>query len=341
MRAARLHEYETGRLVVGEIDDPVPSDPFDVIVRVGGAGVCRTDLHILEGLWADWVPAPPFTPGHETAGWVEAVGSGVSTVAVGDTVIVHTFMTCGLCRPCRSGIDQHCDRQVAPGITVDGGFAEFLRTTERAVVRVDPSLAPKDIAAMADAGLTAYHAVTKAIGLLHPGSRAVVVGAGGLGLIGVQLLRALTTAEVIVVEPRESAREQALARGAHHALDADDGQVDAVLELTDGRGAEAVFDFIGGFGSTSNALAMTRRPGSTFIVGYGETLSVPTMELIVKEINIVGNTAGTYNDLVDLMRLAAAGLVELPAETYPIEDVNQALADLRDGRLSGRAVLVP
>lgn len=341
MRAARLHEYESGTLVVDEIDDLEPRDPFDVIVRVGGAGVCRTDLHILEGQWADWVPRPPFTLGHETAGWVEAIGSGVTTVEVGDTVIVHTFMTCGLCRPCRSGIDQHCDRQVAPGITVDGGFAELLRTTERATVRVDASLHPKDIAAMADAGLAAYHAVNKAVALLHPGSRAVIVGAGGLGLIGVQLLRALTTAEVTVVEPREAAREQALQYGAHHVVDADAKQLERVLDLTDGRGAEVVFDFIGGFGSTSNALSMTRRPGSTFIVGYGETLSVPTMELIVKEVTIVGNTAGTYNDLVDLMHLAAAGRVTLPAQTYPLEDVNTALADLREGRLTGRAVLVP
>src|SRR3954453_23624132 len=197
MKAARLHAYREA-LKLGEIDEPTADGPLDVIVRIGAAGLCRTDLHIQEGQWAEKSQVMlPYTPGHENAGWVYEVGSGVANVAVGDTVIVHPFITCGLCRRCRAGDDMHCENGSFPGIDRDGGFAEFLLTSARWVVKLDPSLHPKDIAALADAGLTAIHAVKKAIPVLGPGTRAVVIGAGGLGHIGIQCLRAMTTAEII------------------------------------------------------------------------------------------------------------------------------------------------
>ena len=162
--------------------EPKISGPNDVIVRIGGAGLCRTDLHIIEGQWAEKSGVTlPYTLGHENAGWVHEIGSAVSNVAVGDTVIVHPLVTCGLCRACRAGNDMHCINSAFPGLTVDGGMANFLKTSARAVVKLDPSLQPKDIAALADAGLTAYHAVKKTIPVLYPGPKAVVLGAGGLG----------------------------------------------------------------------------------------------------------------------------------------------------------------
>src|SRR5881398_1719734 len=214
MKAVRLHQYEE-HPVVEEVAEPKVTGPFDVIVRIGGAGLCRTDLHIIEGQWAKITGVSlPYTLGHENAGWVHEIGSAVSNVAVGDTVIVHPLITCGLCRACRAGDDMHCINNAFPGISVDGGMANFLKTTARAVVKLDPGLAPKDIAALADAGLTAYHAVKKAATILYPGTRAVVIGAGGLGHIGVQCLRALTPAEIIVVDPSERARALAGELGA-------------------------------------------------------------------------------------------------------------------------------
>ncbi len=142
------------------------------------------------------------------------VGSAVSNVVPGDTVIVHPLVTCGLCRACRAGDDVHCENNLFPGISVDGGFAELLKTSARSVVKLEPTLHPKDIAALADAGLTAYHAVKKAAAILHPGSRAVVIGAGGLGHIGIQCLKALTPAEIIVIDPSERARALAGEIGA-------------------------------------------------------------------------------------------------------------------------------
>ncbi|TMD00975.1 MAG: NAD(P)-dependent alcohol dehydrogenase, partial [Chloroflexi bacterium] len=188
MKAVRLHHYEE-LPKVEEVSEPKMTGPFDVIVRIGGAGLCRTDLHIIEGQWKEKSGVTlPYTLGHENAGWVQEIGSAVSNVAVGDTVIVHPLITCGLCRACRAGDDMHCINNAFPGISVDGGMANFLKTTARAVVKLDPGLAPKDIAALADAGLTAYHAVKKAATILYPGTRAVVIGAGGLGHIGVQCL---------------------------------------------------------------------------------------------------------------------------------------------------------
>src|SRR5215469_7039950 len=161
MKAVRLAEYNQLPKVT-EAAEPKISGPLDVIVRIGGAGLCRTDLHIIEGQWAEKSGVKlPYTLGHENAGWVHEVGSAVSNVAVGDTVIVHPLITCGLCRACRAGDDMHCSNAAFPGISVDGGMANFLKTSARAVVKLDPSLAPKDIAALADAGLTAYHAVTQ------------------------------------------------------------------------------------------------------------------------------------------------------------------------------------
>ncbi len=162
MKAVRLHEYNQ-LPKVQEVPEPKITGPFDVVVRIGGAGLCRTDLHIIEGQWAEKSGVTlPYTLGHENAGWVYEVGSAVSNVAVGDTVIVHPLVTCGLCRACRAGDDMHCTNSAFPGISTDGGMANFLKTAARAVVKLDPSLAPKDIAALADAGLTAYHAVKKA-----------------------------------------------------------------------------------------------------------------------------------------------------------------------------------
>src|SRR5437588_3768525 len=194
MKAVRLHQYKE-LPQVEEVSEPKITGPHDVIVRVGGAGLCRTDLHIIEGQWAEKSGVKlPYTLGHENAGWVEAIGSAVSNVAVGDTVILHPLMTCGLCRACRAGNDMHCANSAFPGISVDGGMANFLKTSARSVVKLDPSLAPKDITALADAGLTAYHAVKKAAKILYPGTKAVVIGGGGLGHMGTQCLNAMTHA---------------------------------------------------------------------------------------------------------------------------------------------------
>jgi len=341
MKAVRLHRYRENPKVE-EVAEPQISHPLDVIIRIGGAGLCRTDLHIVEGQWEQKSGVTlPYTLGHENAGWVAEVGTAVDHVAVGDAVIVHPLMTCGLCRPCRAGDDMHCQESAFPGISTDGGFAELLRTNARAVVRLDSGLAPAEVAALADAGLTAYHAAKKSVELLYPGTAAVVIGAGGLGHIGVQALKALTAAQVIVVDRSPEALKLAESLGADHTVVADGTEVAAVKDLTGGHGAEVVLDFVGEGGAVEQGLAMLRRAGSYFVIGYGGTVQIPTIDIISTEINVVGNLVGTYTDLVELMVLAAKGKVKLHTATYPLDAFNDALADLDEGRLRGRGILIP
>jgi NAD+-dependent secondary alcohol dehydrogenase Adh1 len=349
VKAARLHRYDDSipqdSLTVEEIEEPKVEGSLDVIVRVGAAGLCRTDIHVVEGQWRH-IHDPdgtllPYVLGHENAGWVEEVGSAVTNVSVGDTVILHPLVTCGLCRACRAGDDMHCENGEFPGLSRDGGFADLLKTNARAVVKLDPVLEPKDIAALADAGLTAYHAVRKSVPMLYAGTKAVVIGAGGLGHIGIQCLKALTPAEIIVVDPNEQALELAREWGADETVRVEDGYVDTVLEMTDGKGAEVVFDYVGERGAQDDAWRMTRQAGSHFVIGYGGTVEVPTIDIISTERNVIGNLVGTYNDLAELMNLTARGLVTLHTSTYPLDAVNDAIQDLNNGNLRGRGILIP
>ena len=341
MKAVRIHGYHQ-QPVVDDVPEPGIKGPLDVVVRIGGAGVCRTDLHIIEGQWdAAMHPALPYTLGHENAGWVHEVGSAVTNVAIGDTVILHPLITCGVCRACRAGNDMHCTNSSFPGLSHDGGMAEYLLTSARACVKLDAATRPADVAALADAGITAYHAVRKAIPLLYPGTTAVVIGAGGLGHIGVQCLAALTAATIAVVDRNPDALKLAAQIGAHHTVVADGGQVEAVRELTGGRGAEVVLDFVAEQGAEADGWAMTGGGGSYFVIGYGGTLQVPTLDIISTERNIIGNIVGTYNDLAELMALAEGGRVTLHTRTYPLDAAADAFADLDAGRVRGRAILVP
>src|ERR1700754_2165080 len=341
MKAVRLHEFHS-QPVIDDVPEPKISGPLDVIVKIGGAGAWRADLHIIEGQWDAAMGTPlPYILGHENAGWVHEVGSAVTNVAVGDTVILHPTPTDGLCHACRAGDDMHCENSTFPGLSTDGGMAEYLLTSARACVKLDPKTQPKDVAALADAGITAYHAVRKALPLLYPGTTAVVIGAGGLGHIGVQCLAALSATNIIVVDRNPEALKLAEQLGADHPVVADGKQVDAVKDLTNGKGAHVVLDFVAEQGAEMDGWNMTGEAGSYFVIGYGGTLHIPTLDIITTERNIIGNIVGTYNDLAELMSLAEAGKVTLHTRTYPLTAAPEALADLDAGRVRGRAILVP
>lgn len=341
MKAVQVVGYGSP-LRMTDVPEPDVTGPYDVVVRIGGAGVCRTDLHILEGQWKEKSGVTlPYTIGHENAGWVHAVGSAVTNVAEGDKVIVHPLITCGLCRACRFGDDVHCEQSQFPGIDTAGGYAEYLKTSARSVVKLDDSLEPADVAALADAGLTAYHAAAKAARRLRPGDKCVVIGAGGLGHIGIQVLKAISAAELIVVDRNPDAVKLAVSIGADHGVVAGGSHVTEVLDLTGGHGAEAVIDFVGEGGATRDGIAMLRRAGDYHVVGYGENIDVPTIDIISTEINLIGNLVGSYNDLGELMVLAARGRVKLHTARYRLEEFQAALDDLDAGRIRGRAILVP
>ena len=346
MKAAVLTSYDTSLsrrdfVTYQDVPEPKITGPADIIVRVGGAGVCSTDLHVIEGLWRDRVSVSlPYIMGHENAGWVEAIGSSVAVVKVGDPVICHPLVSKGEALAARRGDDMHAGGAF-PGIDSNGGYAELLKTAERAVIKLPQTLAPKDVAPYADAGLTAYHAAKKAARHLLPGDYVVAIGAGGLGHIGIQVLQALCAAKIIAIDRSELALNLAKECGAHHVIKADGNEVEAVLELTQGAGAEAVIDFVGEGDSVAKGLKMTRNAGCYYIVGYGGKVEIPTMEMIVTEKTIVGNLVGTYPDLVELMALADRGLVTLATREYRLDQANAALHDLSNGTVKGRAVLIP
>ena len=341
MKAVQVVGYHD-KLQLTEIPEPTLTGPLDVIVKIGGAGVCRTDIHILEGQWeAKSGVTLPYTIGHENAGWVHAVGDAVTNVAVGDKVILHPLITCGLCTACRDGDDVHCENSEFPGINTHGGYAEYLRTTARSVVRIDDSLEPADVAALADAGLTAYHAAAKVARVTRPGQYCVIMGAGGLGHIGIQVLKAISGVTLVVLDRNPAAVDLAVENGADIGIVADGTHVQQVLDLTGGKGAHAVLDFVGEGGATAEGVAMLRQAGNYFVVGYGENINVPTIDIISTEINFIGNLVGSYNDLNELMTLAAQGKVTLHTTTYRLDEFQQALDDLDAGRVRGRAILIP
>jgi NAD+-dependent secondary alcohol dehydrogenase Adh1 len=347
MKAAILYEYDeslskSNWLSYEDVPEPKIEKPTDVIVRIGGAGVCRTDLHIIEGIWQTHADVSlPHILGHENAGWVEEIGSGVKSVRVGDAVIVHPIRTNGICLACRRGNDMHAENSYFPGINTNGGYAEYLLTSERSLVVLSPSFSPKDVAPYTDAGLTAYHVAKKASRHLLPGQFAVIIGAGGLGHIGIQVLNALCAAEIIVTDKSDTALELAKEMGAHYTIKADNSFVEEILAVTGGHGAEAVIDFVAEGDVVDKGLSITRNDGFYYVVGYGGKLELPTIDLITSEKTIVGNLVGTYPELVELMVLADRGMVRLATQEYPLSRANEALQDLRNGRIRGRAVLIP
>jgi NAD+-dependent secondary alcohol dehydrogenase Adh1 len=339
MRAAVLREYHRPLELV---DAPVPEPvkPRDVLVRIGGAGVCATDLHAIEGLMEPAGVTLPRVLGHENAGWIDAVGSDVTTVSTGDAVLVYPPYSCGLCVSCRRGNDMHCERHDFTGLSVDGGFAEYVLVDERSLVKLPPGIEPAAIAPHADAGLTAYHAVRRLAPLLGPGTTAAVIGVGGVGHIALQLVRELTSATVIAIDTDERRRKLATELDADHVVGGVD-PVDAVRDLTGGRGADVVFDFVGTDATHAGSLAMLGRGGTYSVIGYGGEIACQSAALVVNEQTVVGNLVGSWIDLWELVQLHAAGRVRLVSETHPLDSVNDVLARLRDGDITGRAVLVP
>jgi len=302
--------------------------------------VCATDLHAIEGLMEPAGVTLPLVLGHENAGWVEEMGTGVTTVAKGDAVLVYPPWSCGLCLACRRGNDMHCARHEFTGLSVDGGFAEYVLVPERSLIRLPEGVEPSAVAPHADAGLTAYHAVRRLAHLAVPGSTAVVLGVGGVGHIALQLVRELGASRIVAVDTDERRRALATELGADEVVDGRNG-ADAVRDLTGGRGADLVFDFVGTDQTHAEATAMLARGGAYSIIGYGGTVTLPSVALVVGEHSIVGNLVGTWIDLWELLQLHAAGRLTLRTELHPLDDVNDVLAKLRDGEVTGRAVLVP
>jgi NAD+-dependent secondary alcohol dehydrogenase Adh1 len=336
MRAALLSEYHRPLELV-EKEVPEPTAARDVLIKIGGAGVCATDLHAQEGLMEPAGLKPPVVLGHENAGWVEELGDGVTTAAKGDAVLVYPAYSCGLCVNCRRGLDMHCDRHQFTGLTCDGGFAEYVVVDERSLIKLPAGVEPADVAPHSDAGITAYHAVKRLLPRLSPGTTSAVIGVGGVGHIALQLLKVLGGGTVVAIDTDERRRALARELGADEVL----GDTADLREATDGAGADVILDFVATDATHAASLDALGRRGLYSTVGYGGMINVPSVALVVGETAIAGNLVGSWIDLWELMQLHAKGDVTLRTETHPLEAVNDVLDSLRQGEVTGRAVLVP
>jgi propanol-preferring alcohol dehydrogenase len=340
MRAARLHGYGEA-FAIEEVPDPEPG-AGEVVVRVLGAGVCHSDLHLASGEMGLAFPPEPWLMGHENAGIVESIGPGVTGVELGEPVAVFGGWGCGACRLCLGGEEQLCNVVAWCGIGTPGGYAQLLRVpAARHLVRLgdlDPVLA----APLTDAGLTPYRAVKKALARLVGGSVVLVVGVGGLGHLGVQLLRHLSAATIVAVDPLEAKRTLALASGADVALDPATCDVAAeVRARSGGEGAAAVLDFVGSDDTLATSLAAVGRRGLVVLVGLAGGTAAYSFFATAGEAEVTTSLWGTRNELAEVLALARAGVLRARVERYRLDQINEAFDRLRAGEVDGRAVVLP
>jgi propanol-preferring alcohol dehydrogenase len=338
MRAARLHRG-AGSLVLEDVATPAPVGD-QVLVRVAGAGVCHSDLHVLDGLFDEQMRYP-VTMGHEIAGRVEAVGPDARGLEVGEPVVVMVGWGCGHCEWCVSGHEQLCPTGDEAGATVDGGFAEFVLVPHRRHVVPLGAVDPLEATPFGCAALCAYAAVKRVRPHLGGGSALVVVGIGGLGQYGLQLARLLSGATIIAVDTTEERLARARDLGADHGVLAGADAGAAVDELTNGRGAEAVIDFVGSGDTLALAARAVGRRGLVALLGLaGGTVPFGFFSA-APEAAFTTVVAGTVLDLQEVVRIAQTGALRTTTTAFPLEAINDALDALRAGRIEGRAIVIP
>ncbi|QYG93532.1 NAD(P)-dependent alcohol dehydrogenase [Iamia sp. SCSIO 61187] len=327
---------------------PAPeAGPGQVVVRIGGAGACHSDLHLMHDFEDGVLPwGPPFTLGHENAGWVDAVGAGVTSVEVGEPVAVYGPWGCGRCRRCRMGMENYCERQAqlgaaGGGLGLDGGMAERMLVPDARLLVPLGDLDPVEAAPLTDAGLTPYHAIARSRHLLVPGSTAVVVGVGGLGHMAVQILKAISSATVVAVDQSDVALSLARDIGADHAVRSGPDAQAEVMEATGGRGAELVLDVVGVDATLALAAAVVGQVGHLTILGIGGgTLPVSFFGLPY-EAAVATTYWGTVPELFEVVALASRGLIRPTVHRVGLDGAVDAYERMAAGTVEGRVVVVP
>jgi len=322
-----------------------------VVIKVAAAGACHSDLHIMYDYPAGMFPwGPPMTIGHENTGTVHQIGSGVTGWKIGDRVALHGPWGCGNCGACQEGADNYCDfpfhadtSAIGGGIGYDGGMAEYMLVPDpRFLVRVPDALDLVAASPLTDAGLTPYHAVKLSLGKLTPGTNAVVIGVGGLGHMGVQFLSALTGATITALDNKPEALALAAECGAHNTvLSSGEDVVAQVKEITKGRGAEVVLDFVGIDQTISLAVSLGRIRGDVTIVGASGGTFGMGMFTAPYQMNLRSTMWGTRPELAEVMALAAIGKITPIYETFSLSDSLSAYQKLHSNSVRGRAVVVP
>jgi alcohol dehydrogenase, propanol-preferring len=344
MKAFRLTAWHHAPELV-DVDVPDPG-PGEVLIKMGGAGACHSDLHLME--WpAGQLPYPlPFTLGHENAGWVEKLGAGVTGFSIRDPVAVYGPWGCGHCRLCRLGIETYCENAgeivgAGGGLGRDGGMAPYMLVPAARFLVPLRDLHPRDAAPLTDAALTPYHAIKRSLPLLVPGSSAVVIGVGGLGHMAIQMLAAMSPARIIGVDIAPQKLELARQVGASESVLAGEEAAAQILDLTKGKGAEVVVDFVGADSTLALGAKISRMLGHLTLVGLAGGSLQFSFFALPYECSVATTYWGTLPELMEVISLAEAGLIKAHIETFPLNRAAEAYERIKAGQLAGRAVIEP
>ena len=358
MKAARIVEANKP-LEISELEIPEPKEN-QVIVKVKAVGVCHSDLHLWEGGYdlgdgsfmkvTDRGVKYPVTPGHEIVGSIAKMGSGVTGFSEGDNVLVYPWIGEGTCPACKAGNENLCDSPKSLGVFQDGGYAEQVLVPHfKYLVKVS-GIDLEPAASLACSGLTAYTAVKKAN--MNSPEYLVIIGAGGLGLMGIQIAKAITNAKVICVDLDDKKLDIAKKMGADFVINTNvigsvttgsGNAVQKIISICDNKGADSVIDFVNAPQTAKTGIAVLRKRGNLVLVGlFGGSIDLSLVTIPLKAITIQGAYTGNYNDFVELIELAKKGTIkQVISERYSLNQSNNALENLKQRKIIGRAVINP
>ena len=342
MKAIRLTDWEQPARVV---DVPVPEPgPGEVLIRVGGTGLCHSDLHLMHWPAGSLPYELPFTLGHEVSGSVAALGPGADGLELGESILVYGPWGCGGCRACSIGAEHLCERARSgrgAGLGRNGGLAEYMVVPSPRLTVPLNGLDPVAAAPLADAGLTPYHAVRRALGLLRPGTSAIVIGVGGLGHVAVQLLKALSPARVVAVDRRHEALELAAHAGADIVLPATALEARALRRAAGGRGAAVIVDCVGSDETLALAAGAVAAGGHVSLLGLAGGMFPMRFGDVPLETSVIFSNWGTRAELAEVVALARDGVIAIDVERVPLAGVPAAYERLAAGASRGRLVAIP
>ncbi len=338
-------------LEISNADTPVPQGP-QVLIKVAATGVCHSDLHLWEGGYdlgdgtfmkvTDRGVKYPVTPGHEIAGYVESTGTESGGYSNGDRVLVYPWIGCQQCPACKVDNENLCDAPRSLGVFQDGGYSDYvLIPHHKYLVNLD-GVDLEASTSLACSALTAYTSIKKAA--QNSPEYIVIIGAGGLGLMGVQIARAITQSKIICIDMSEKKLETARDMGAHHTLDSRDPDiVQKIIQVCGGKGADSVVDFVNAKATAKMGLNSLRKRGNMVLVGlFGGSLNISLVTIPLKAITIQGAYTGSYKDMKELVELVRAGKINpMISKRYSLDEANNALNDLKNHKIVGRAVINP
>jgi len=338
-------------LAVSESETPKPQEN-QVLVKVKSVGVCHSDLHLWEGGYdlgdgqfmkvTDRGVKYPVTPGHEIVGTVEDIGNGVSGISKGDEVLVFPWIGCGECPACKVGNENLCDTPKSMGVFQDGGYSDYTLIPDSKYLAKLDGVDPDSATSLACSGLTAYTAIKKSN--QNSPEFLVVIGAGGLGLMGVQIAKAITDAKIICVDLDDKKLETAKSMGADYTINSKDPETtQKILSICNDKGADSVVDFVNAPPTAKLAFSILRKRGNLVLVGlFGGSIELSLVTIPLKSLLIQGAYTGNYNDMVELLDLARKGTINpVISKRYSLDEANTALNDLKDRKIIGRAVINP